>query len=274
MKDKIGIIGFGNMGSALGEQFKTKYDILVFDQDSHKTKNLAGIDVADNATDLINKVDIVILAVKPQDLGNLLEEIKNFMKGKLIISIAAGITTDRIEKYLVNARVIRVMPNLPARIAKGMICLCRGKSAEQEDLSFAEELFNNLGNTLVLDEAMMDAATAISGSGPGYLYDWAEGKNIEEIKKYAKDVFIPALTRAAQSIGFAPRQAQALAKVTVEGSIDFLEKTKLSTLELKKQVTSKGGTTEAGLKVLQAGGTLVEAVKVALKRAQELSREL
>lgn len=269
---KIGIIGFGNMGSAIAEQIKPKYQIWTFDKDKNKTKNLLDINIADNAVDILNKVDIVILAVKPQDFDAILNEIKDYIREKLVISIAAGITTGYIGKFLGKVRVIRVMPNMPARIGKGMSCICKGKFADKEDLNFVKDLFNNLGKTLILDEDMMDAATAISGSGPGYLYDWSEGKDTEEIKKYIKNIFTPSLTSAAQDIGFTPEQAKILAETTSEGSIVFLEKTKLSPCELKRQITSKGGTTEAALEVLHKGGSLADAVKAAVRRARELSK--
>lgn len=273
MRKRIGIIGFGNMGSAIAQRIKTKYNIAVFDIDKAKTENVTGEKIAESVIDLVRDVEIVILAVKPRDFDSVLNEIKDYAKNKLIISIAAGVNTNYIEKYLDEARVTRVMPNLPAKIGKGMICLCLGSSANKEDLTITEQLFRNLGEVLILNEDMMDEATAISGSGPGYLYDWGKGKNKEEIRKYAQDIFIPFLAIAAQGLGFTEKQANILAKVTASGSIAFLEESGLSPSELKRQVASKGGTTEAGLEVLHKGGSLEEAAKAALSRAKELARE-
>ena len=133
------------MGQAIAEQIKSMYPIWVFDKDSNKTKNLSDINIARNVVDLLNEVDTVILAVKPQDFDTLLDEMKGNVKDKLIVSIAAGITTVYIEKRLGQTKVIRVMPNLPARIGKGMICLCRGKfSTDDDDLNFSKQLFENL----------------------------------------------------------------------------------------------------------------------------------
>ena len=155
-----------------------------------------------------------------------------------------------------------------------MICLCKGKSAAKQDLDFSEELFRVLGETLVLnDENMINAATAVSGSGPGFFFDAVENKSIEEIKKYATDVFIPSLTDSAEKIGFSHEQAIKLAKVTSDGSIAFLEQTKLSPAIAKNLVTSKEGTTEAGLNELHKDGSLEDAVKAALNRARELSKK-
>jgi len=272
MKKIIGMIGCGNMGSAICQRLKDIYDLAVFDKDANKTDKLTDINVASNIADLVKKSDAIILAIKPQDFDNLLGDIKDYIKDKLVISIAAGITTEYIERCLGNVRVIRVMPNMPAKIGKGMSCLCKGKFATEDDLNFTKQLFANLGETLVLNEDMMDAATAISGSGPGYFYDLVQDKNIEEIAKFAMDSFIPSLTDSAENIGFAPEQAKVLAEATTQGSISLLKEARLSPSELKKQIASKGGTTEAGLEALRKGGSLKDAVRAALKRAKELSR--
>lgn len=262
------------MGQAIAERIKQKYNVWVFDNDKDKIQNFSDIIVAKNNVNLVDKADVVILAVKPQDIEGVLDEIKNYVNDKLIISIAAGIPTEYIENRLVGARVIRTMPNLPARVGAGMICLCKGKSATKQDLDFSEELFRVLGETLALnDENMINAATAVSGSGPGFFFDAVENKSIEEIRKYATDVFIPSLTDSAEKIGFSHEQAIKLAKVTSGGSIAFLEQTKLSPAIAKNLVTSKKGTTEAGLNELHKGGSLEDAVKAALNRARELSKK-
>ena len=273
MNKIIGIIGYGNMGSAIAERLKADYEVWVFDKDKEKTKNILDVGIAKGILVLLDKVDTVILAVKPKDLtrvfNTILEKRKKGLEDKLVISIAAGIRTAFIEACLRRTRVIRAMPNLPARFGDGMICLCKGRYAKKNDLHFAKQLFKKLGKVLVLKENMMDASTAISGSGPGYFYDWVEGENIEEIKNTAPR-FASSLTAAAQEIGFTYPIARILAETTTKGSILYLEETKLSPAEAKKQVASKGGTTEAGLEVLHNGGSLNEAVKAALKRARKL----
>jgi len=267
----IGIIGFGNMGSAIAEGIKKDYPVTVFDKDKSKTAKISGIGLAQNIVDTVKAADVIILAVKPQDFDTL-SEIKNHINGQLIISIVAGIATGDIKKMLGKVRVIRVMPNLPARIGKGMICIYKDKSATKEDLDFCEKLFKKLGKTLILGkEEMINYATAVSGSGPGFFYDLIQGKTEEDIKKCVTP-FITNLTASALSIGFSKPEASVLAEVTTKGSIAYLEQAHLSPEEAKKQVASKGGTTEAGLEVLHKGGSLSEAVKAALKRAQELSK--
>lgn len=273
-RKKIGIIGFGNMGSAIGERLKSKYWIWVFDKDGNKTANIKNINVADNTLDLINKVEVVILAVKPQDFDVALNEIKDCIKGKLIISIAAGIKTGYIERKLGGVRVIRAMPNLPAMIGKGANCISGGSLATDKDLAIALKLFKLLGTTFIFDEGMMDAVTAVSGSGPGYLYDFLERENIdyrhipqEKISRFSID-----FKEAAESVGLSKKDASKLVDITIRGSLATISATDAIPAMLRDKVASKGGTTEAGLNVLHEGGSLAEAVKKAAERAKELSR--
>jgi len=275
MNKKIGIIGFGNMGSAIAEQLKAGYQITVFDKDKDKTQNLKGINVVLGTVALIKQVDVVVLAVKPQDFDVVLDEAKTIIDGKLIISIAAGISTAYIEKVLGKVKVIRVMPNLPVKVKEGMSCLCKGKFADDEDLKFTEDLFKRVGKTLIIDnEDMMNSVTAISGSGPGFFCDLVEGKSLDEIKDFSEQYFIPSLIDTATNLAFTPIQAEILATTTGGGIVQYLIRENLTPDEVKKQVVSPGGTTEAGLKVLLHDiKNLEKAVKAALKRARELSRE-
>lgn len=273
MNKIIGIIGFGNMGSSIASRIKNDYQVLVFDKEKSRIANPGeDLGTVDNLKNLLEESEVVLLAVKPQDFDQVLKEMKGLVKDKLVISIAAGITTEHIEKILGIVRVIRSMPNMPARIGKGITCITQGKFASEEDLDFAQNLFDYVGETLVIEEKMMNQATAISGSGPGFFFDLIENKDIEQVREYAENIFIPSLCTSAEKIGFNPEQAELLAKMTGLGSVAIMKETKLKAVELKKQVASKGGTTEAGLDVLHKGGNLEEAVKAALKRAEELSK--
>ena len=275
MKPTLGIIGFGNMGSALAEQLKAYYQLWIFDKDNRKLEGARGVVIADNTIALVNNVDTVIIAVKPQDSDTTISEIRNAVSGKVFISIAAGIRTGHIEKRLGKVRVIRAMPNMPAKIGKGLTCLCKGKFALDEDLAFAKKLFEYVGKSLIIDESLMNAATAVSGSGPGYYFDRIESRNQEYKRnpdKFLKD-FNTELTDAAISVNFSQQDAEFLAVGTGTGSNLYFEKAKISPSEAKKQIISKGGTTEAGLEALHRTGSLVEAVKAASKRAKELSQE-
>jgi pyrroline-5-carboxylate reductase len=272
MRKRIGIIGFGNMGSAIAERIKDKYEVAVFDKDKKKTKALENIVVAPDVADLTINADVVILAVKPQDFDAVLKEIKDGVRDKLTISIAAGMSTAFIGKILGKTRVIRAMPNLPAKIGKGITCLCKGRFTDSEDLEFAERLFKKIGKTLIIDEGMMDAATAVSGSGPGFWSYMVENKPKRDWKEYSKKNLIPEFSSAAMGVGFNTKQARFLAENTVWASMDTVNAWRIKPEEFKKLVASKGGTTEAGLEELQRGGNLINAVKAAVKRAKELSK--
>ncbi|MDD4909905.1 MAG: pyrroline-5-carboxylate reductase [Candidatus Omnitrophica bacterium] len=275
MKKIIGIIGFGNMGSAIAGRAKAAYQVCVFDKDNAKLKGLAGIDAAGSVSELINKSEIIILAVKPQDFEPLLNEIGSGIKDKLAVSIAAGVATTYVEKRLRGARVARVMPNMPAKIGKGVSCVTAGRSATPDDIKATKDIFANLGQVMALKEEMMDAATAVSGSGPGFYFNEVESRPDEHKQncyEFQED-FISRLSKAAEAAGFDEKDAHFLAHHTVTGSELLLKAGSLNAAQLRDQVASKGGTTEAGLKVLQAGGDLVEAVKAAAERAAELSRK-
>lgn len=271
----IGILGFGAMGSAIAERLPSVYTLWTFDKDKNKTQNLTGIQSAASPVDLVHTVGTLILAVKPQDFDTTLSEIKGTVIKKLIISIAAGIPTGYIEKFLGDVRVIRVMPNMPAKIGEGVSCLCKGKFAKDEDLLFSQELFDRLGKTLILNEKMMNAATAVSGSGPGYYFDIIE-RNRQAYEKEPQRLlndFIASLSQAAEGIGFSRAQAKFLAENTAKGSQKYLTTTGISPDEAKKQIISKGGTTEAGLEALHRTGSLEEALKAAVARAEKLAKK-
>lgn len=271
-KSKIGIIGCGNMGSVIAKRIASKYEVFIFDKEAGKTKNIAKGKVAKSISDLLNNVNVIILAVKPQDFDVVLNEIKNNIDDKLVISIAAGKTTKDIEKKLGRAKVIRTMPNLLIRVGKGVTALCKGEFATNNDLNFARQIFNCLGVTLVLEENMMNAVTAISGSGPGFQFALLSKEDKDSWEDFTKNQFIPALTASAEASGFSKQQSELLAKYTGEGGLVLLRESKESPNTLCIQVTSKKGTTEAGLKKLKGKiKFLPNAVKTAINRAKQLS---
>ncbi|MDD2679554.1 MAG: pyrroline-5-carboxylate reductase [Candidatus Omnitrophica bacterium] len=276
---KIGIIGYGFMGSVIARRLaeqKDEYEVFVFDKEKSKLFGLGGIKVARDARELVSRVEVIILAIKPQDFDHILKEIKGSAGNKLIISIAAGISTSHIEKILGQARVIRVMPNIGAKVAESVTCLCKGMLATDDDLELAQELFYYLGAVRIIDESMMNAATAISGSGPAYVFYFIENSTLDpgNIPEHARHDMMRRLEKAAETLGFSTEDAAFLAANTTNAAISLLRKTKLPAPELRKQVTSKGGTTEAALEILTRGGSWEEAAQAALKRAQDLSRRL
>jgi pyrroline-5-carboxylate reductase len=268
----IGIIGFGNMGSAIAQRLKGSFKVFIYEKDLTKLQNADGMTILGSIEDMLDAAQTIIIAVKPQDFDPVLEELRGKILKKLLISIAAGISTDYIEERVGEVPVIRAMPNLPAKIGMGMICLCKGRYALETDLSYSRELFDFLGKTLVFDESMMDAVTAVSGSGPGFFFGLIEDKPESEWPVYATNIFTPLLIEAAREIGFNQQQAQTLAVATAEGSLALLRQAKSTPEVLRMQVTSKGGTTEAGLKVLSQTHSLVDAVKAAAQRATEIAK--
>ncbi len=253
----IGIIGVGNMGRAIASRLNKR--ILISDADvkklrSAKKKNTL---IARSNIDLARRANIIILAVKPQNIARVLKEIAPFSKGKLIISIAAGIKTKFIEKRISKARVIRVMPNMPAIVGKGVSALAKGRSASKKDLAAARPIFSALGEVVEVPESLIDAVTAVSGSGPAYYFLLTE-----------------ALQKGAAALGLDKRLASQLAKATFIGAAEVAKNTNISATDFIKKVASKGGTTEAALKQFKKTGferIVKQAVKAACNRSRRLS---
>lgn len=201
--------------------------------------------------------DTVILAVKPQVIHQVLDEISGAgMTDKLYISIAAGISISFIESRLGMARIVRVMPNAPALVGKGMSVLCRGTHVSDRDMGAAEKIFGALGRTLITEEKHMDAVTGLSGSGPAFVYSAIKG-----------------MIKGGELSGLSGQDAKTLALQTFLGSVATMEQSGASAAELIDMVASPGGTTVEGLKVLEKykfEKAIEEAVVAAARRAGEL----
>jgi pyrroline-5-carboxylate reductase len=203
---------------------------------------------------------VVVLSVKPQILDKVLREVGGQLQpGTLVVSIAAGVDTETIERGVPEGvRVVRAMPNTPALVGAGATAIAPGKRASEADLATAKAVFDAVGITVVLDEHHLDAVTGLSGSGPAYIF-----------------LILEALSDAGVKVGLSRRSAQMLAAQTVMGSAKMLLETSEHVGRLKDMVTSPGGTAIAGLHTLEEGGlrtTLINAVETATKRAKELGR--
>ncbi len=265
---KIGFIGAGNMAEALIKGIisaklvrpkKIYISDISLDRIS-KLKTDYKLNTCHDNIELIAQVDIVILATKPQHIPDVLEQIATHISpDKLIISIAAGITTAKINTFLPNLPTIRVMPNTPALIGQGASVLFANKNAEQR-LKEALKIFNSVGKAFVIsDESLLDAITAVSGSGPAYFF-----------------LLIEEMINAAKQLGLDADLAKQLVLQTAKGAALLAEKadkTGRSPAQLRKNVTSPGGTTEAALKVFN-DEQFSAAVLVALQRAAERSKQL
>jgi len=208
------------------------------------------------------RAEIIVLAVKPQVMRGVLQDLSSVVApNQLIISIAAGISTASIASHIGNdQRIIRAMPNTPAQIGMGAVALCSGGSATYGDLEIAQSLFNVIGVSVVVQEHHMDAVTGLSGSGPAYIF-----------------LLIEALTDGGVRMGLPRDIAQALVLQTVIGSGRMVLETGEHPSKLKDLVTSPGGTTIAGLHVLETKGVrgaLIDAVAAATKRSRELGKGL
>ena len=260
-KVKIGIIGFGNMGSALGYTLKTKgWQILVYEKDKKKLNNLKGFKLATSAKELIESADAIILAIKPQDVRQFIQSNKEYLKKKqpLFISIAAGIPTKLYEKYVTNLRVLRVMPNLAARIKSSVSVISSGKLCKRSDLSLVRKLFSCVGVVIEAKENLLDMVTAISGSGPGYIY-----------------YFMDSIYRSAIKLGLSREQAREMVLQTFKGATKLAEVSKEDFHALVQEVASSRGTTAAALDVFDKnnlGGIIYKGIDAAHRRAREISR--
>ena len=236
--------------------------IRIFDVDSAKCRVLAdelGIAVAPDVRDTVEPdTEMLVLAVKPQVIADVLDSIADRVRESLvIISIAAGISTDFILSRLKGpARVIRAMPNAGAMVGASATALCKGGSADEADVEASMGLFRSVGSAVAVDEKMMNVVTALSGSGPGYVFTIME-----------------ALTDGAVLMGLDRSTARALTVQTLLGAAKIAASGNTSFSDLKDRITSPGGTTIAGLQVLESGGLrglLMDAIEAATRRAEEL----
>jgi pyrroline-5-carboxylate reductase len=263
---KIGIIGLGNMGGAILNGLISsgavgKAAVVGFDKELSiraGASNKYSILISRSVSELVTRCDVIIIAVKPQNIDEVLKEISFYGKDSLHISIAAGVTTQRIEETLGGkSRVVRAMPNTPALVGEGISALCKGRYASRSDLKTAGEIFSSVGEAVELDEKYFDVVTALSGSGPAYFF-------------YLKE----ALIDAAVSLGMDRKTAKRLVFKTALGSARLLIESGCEPGLLRQRVTSKGGTTERAIAVLEKANikeAVARAVRAAFKRSRELS---
>jgi len=257
---RLGIIGGGNMGEAIIANSLKDFRIAVSERNGKCQRYLQKKYrlIPQSISTLARQSDMIILAMKPQDIDGVIDELKRYLaKDKLVISIAAGITTQYIERKLgQNCRVIRTMPNMPALVASGVTAICQGKYASTADVKSARNIFNNLGQTVVVKENLIDAITAVSGSGPAYVF-----------------LFMECLIKAARLLGLSETLARELVIETFSGSVHLLKEKKLDPAVLRAKVTSKGGTTQAAMDVFHQK-QIEQIIRLALSAAKQRAKEL
>lgn len=263
---KVIIMGFGNMGqtyanSFISSRFIKPEDIHILTRSLHATSIEYGIPSSNFTTSPNNRIedfDIIILAVKPQDFSSLASGIKPFLKpNQIVFSVMAGVTISTIEKQLGCSKIVRSMPNIPTQIGKGMTVFSASSYVDRKELFIIQNLINTTGKSIYVEnEKLIDAATAISGSGPAYVF-----------------YFMNAMIKAAEGLGFSQSEAELLVNQTFMGSVDLQNTSSLSNENWIKKVASKGGTTEQALKVFNENSVeevVIKAIQAANNRALEL----
>src|SRR5262245_43165510 len=265
---RIGFVGAGQMAAALAKGWSAAG--LVRPEDGRAADpspearaaftNRSGWPAVASNRDVVAESDVVVLAVKPQSLPAVLDDVRMMLKERhLIVSIAAGVTLDQLAGHLGGERrLVRVMPNTPCLLGASASGYSPGPAATSDDADLVHRLFNAVGTAFRLPEHLLDAVTGLSGSGPAFVY-----------------VMIEALSDGGVRVGLPREVATALAAQTVLGSARMVLETGLHPAALKDMVASPGGTTIAGLHALERGGVraaLMDAVEAAARRATELGK--
>ena len=261
----IGFVGTGRIARALiaGLSGKTNTIIFGFDKEPAALASIAAeyaLQPCLSVEEVAQKAQVIILAVKPYQIAEVLGELKPSLgKEHLIISVAAGISSEFIRSNAMeSSKVIRVMPNTPAFVGEGMTAVCRGIMASDEDVALACDIFSSIGRVSILDEVQMDAATALSGSGPAYMFH-----------------ILDALAEGGVQCGLTSKEALLLGAQTMLGAAKMVLSGEKSPETLKREVTTPGGTTEAGLKIMEEKNIrqiLLETVAAAAARSRELMK--
>jgi len=267
-RKRIAVIGAGNMGGALLKgmlrmPWARPELFTVSDKDGKRLSALGKqlkVKTTESNRKAVRGADIVILAVKPQVLDSVLEEIRGELdEGQVLVSVVAGVRTERISSSVKKKMsVIRAMPNISALVGESATAISPGKHSSRTDVKTAREILESVGTVVEVQEYLMDAVTGLSGSGPMYVFLIAEG-----------------LSDAGVKVGLSRETASALAIQTLLGSAKMLKETNMHPATLKDLVTSPGGTSIAALHSLEKSGLkamLIDAVEAATKRSAELGK--
>ncbi|HKK77479.1 MAG TPA: pyrroline-5-carboxylate reductase [Saprospiraceae bacterium] len=265
---KILIIGGGNMGLTYAQSFlhshiTSKENMMILEKSPEKAEDLAQKDIGtvySRAEDCISKADLVIFAVKPQDSSTVFASLRPLVDDQQVfLSIMAGVKIATIAQALQAKKIIRAMPNLPAQIGRGMTAFTSSEAVTRIELVTVQNLLNTTGKTVYVEnEDAIDASTAISGSGPAYVWH-----------------FMESMIKAGRKLGFSEAEAELLVSQTFLGAVELYLATNLSCEEWIKRVSSKGGTTEAAMKSFrdtEVEADIVTATRAAYERAVDLGK--
>lgn len=253
------MIGCGSMGEALLQNWlRSGHEFSIIDPVLDEP--ISGATLVNEVSELSGHMfDAIIIAIKPQLIDKVMPTFAPMLAPNgFVLSIAAGCSIARIKSVLGDAPVIRVMPNIPAAIGKGVSALCASPDASQEHLSYARSIMELTGTAITVeDEDQIDRFTAIAGSGPGYIFEFAR-----------------AYANAATDMGFDAASSRAMVLDMIDGAIAMARASSEDLAELRNSVTSKGGTTAAGLDALNAAGDLSALLKATVEAAYDRAREL
>ena len=265
---KIAIVGCGNMGLTYARSFLqfnlvTRENLLLVARDEAHKQELADMkmgDVTDVLDEKISDYGVIVLSVKPQDLSSITAGLRKSLKPhNVVLSVMAGITLSTLLKELRHKAIVRAMPNTPAQLGMGVTGFTASAKVNIHQISIIDNLLNTTGRTIFLeDESLLDAVTALSGTGPAYFF-----------------FIVKCMIEAGEKMGLENSVASMLVKQTMLGSFHLMNQSPLSLEELIQAVMSKGGTTEAAFKKFEEarlGENFIDAILIAEKRAKELSQ--
>lgn len=264
--EKIGIIGFGNMGEAIVKALINKgikkESFLFLEAKKERAayaEKTYGLRCAKTFSELVQKARYIVLAIKPQDAKEVINEISSFITDtNIVISIMAGITTSNILSHVGKPiRIIRIMPNICAKVGEGVMGITSNRSVTKEERVKVQKILSPLGQFVEIGEELMDAVTALGGSGPAFFL-----------------LFLEAMIDAGVKTGLQREKSKTISLQVIRGTLKMLEEENIHPTVMRDMITSPGGTTIAGIAILEERafrGNIIEAIEKACKRAKELS---
>jgi len=262
---KLGLLGYGKMGKALidgliTQSFLDEANLFVYTpHSSPKAKtDHPGLNICEDAYEMCDKSDIILLAVKPQILPTVVMDLRNHLKNKAIISIAAGITTENLVAMVdPSTQVIRVMPNLAVEVQEGVILLSKAHNLDHENLNICAVMFSKVGLVVLVDESKMDIGSVLIGSGPAFLAYFINAMKLGAAGQFSNDETLRMLYQ------------------TISGTITYLQENNIDPQDLIERVCSPNGSTIEGIKSLMDNGVedkIVQAVHQSESRAKALGK--
>ena len=264
--EKIGIIGLGNMGEAIVKALvnrgSKREPLLLAEAKKERVvymEKTYGLKCTKTLVELVQKADYIVLAIKPQDAKEVMHAISPSLNNKkIVISIMAGMTTSNILSFIGKPiRVIRIMPNICVKVGEGMMGITSNHIVTKEDRATVQKMLSPLGHFVEVSEELMDAVTALGGSGPAFFL-----------------LFLEAMIDAGVKTGLPRDKAKTISLQVIKGTVKMLEEEKIHPTVMRDMITSPGGTTIAGIAILEERafkGNVIEAIERACKRAKELS---